>query len=297
MKYVITGGAGNIAKPLAEKLLKAGHDVTVIGRNPENLKPLTEQGVKAASGSVDDASFLSETFKGADAVYTMVPPIFEVDDWKSYIGKIGKNYAEAIKAAGVKFVVNLSSIGAHMEDGAGPVSGLYKVEQSLNSLTDVNIKHLRPGYFFSNFYGNIGMIKGMNIFGGNSAKAEDKMILSDTADIAVVAAEELLNLSFTGHSVRYIASDERTPVEVAKALGTAIGKPELPFVEFTDEDTLNGLKGAGLHEEIAKNYTEMGHAMRTGKMPEDYWKNRPTEFGKVKLEDFAKQFAGAYNAS
>ncbi|RYZ26029.1 MAG: NAD-dependent epimerase/dehydratase family protein [Chitinophagaceae bacterium] len=297
MKYVLTGGAGNISKPLAEQLLKAGHHVTVIGRNPEHLKPLTDQGAKAAIGSVEDVSFLTEAFKGADAVYTMVPPIFEVDDWKSYIGQIGKNYADAIKAAGVKYVVNLSSVGAHMEDGAGPVTGLYRVEQSLNELKDVNVKHVRPGYFFYNFFGNIGMVKGMNIFGGNAAKAEDKMVLSDTTDIATAVAEELLNLNFTGHSVRYIASDERTPVEVATALGTAVGKPELPYVEFSDEDMLGGLKGAGLHEEIAKNYTEMGHAMRTGKMLEDYQNNRPQEFGKVKLEDFAKQFAVAYNAS
>ena len=41
MKYVITGGAGHISKPLAEKLLKAGHDVTVVGRSAENLKPIT----------------------------------------------------------------------------------------------------------------------------------------------------------------------------------------------------------------------------------------------------------------
>lgn len=297
MKYVLTGGAGNISKPLADQLLKAGHQVTVIGRNPEHLKPLTDQGAKAAIGSVEDLAFLTEALKGADAVYTMVPPIFEVDDWKSYIGQIGKNYAAAIKAAGVKYVVNLSSVGAHMEEGAGPVSGLYRVEQALNELKDVNVKHVRPGYFFYNFYGNIGMIKGMNIFGGNSAKAEDKMVLSDPSDIAAAIAEELLNLNFTGHTVRYIASDERTPAEIAKVLGTAIGKPELPYVEFSDEDTLNGLKGAGLHEEIAKNYTEMGHALRTGKMLEDYQKNRPQEFGKVKLEDFAQQFSGVYNAS
>ena len=297
MKYVITGGAGHISKPLAEQLLKAGHDVTVVGRNPENLKPLTEQGAKAAIGSVDDLPFLTETFKGADAVYTMVPPIYQVDDWKSYIGQIGKNYADAIKAAGVKYVVNLSSIGAHLEQGAGPVSGLHKVENYLNALDSVNVKHIRPGYFFYNFYGNIGMIKGMNIFGGNAAKPTDIMILSHTTDIANAVAEELLNLKFSGHSIRYIASDERTGADVAKTLGAAIGKPELLYVEFSDEDMLNGLKSAGLPEEISKNYAEMGHAMRTGKMGEDYAKNRPQEIGSTRLEDFAKEFAVVYNAS
>jgi hypothetical protein len=144
---------------------------------------------------------------------------------------------------------------------------------------------------------NIPMVKGMNILGSNISKATDKIILTHPDDIADVAADELLNLRFTGHSVRNIASDERTGVEVAKALGAAVGKPDLPYVEFNDDDTLNGLKSAGLPEEVAKNYTEMGHALRTGAMVEDYYKNPPPQLGKTKLEAFARQFAAAYNAS
>jgi uncharacterized protein YbjT (DUF2867 family) len=297
MKYVITGGAGNISKPLSESLLAAGHEVIVIGRNPENLKPLTDKGAKAAIGMVEDIAFLTETFKGANAVYTMVPPTFSAADWKAHIAQVGKNYADAIKTAGVKYVVNLSSIGAHLPDGVGPVSGLYQAEQALNQLQGVNIRHLRPGYFYSNLFANISMVKDMNIIGSNISKAEDKIIFSDTIDIAKAAAEELQNLTFTGHTVRYLASDERTPVDLAKTLGTAIGMPELPYVEFSDEDTLDGMKGAGLPEEVAKNYTEMGHAMRTGIMAEEYWKNRPETLGKTKLEDFAAHFAGAFSAS
>ena len=80
MKYVITGAAGHISKPLAEKLLKAGHDVTVIGRNTENLRSLIELGAKAAIGSVQDVDFLKKAFAGADAVYTMSPPNYDTND-------------------------------------------------------------------------------------------------------------------------------------------------------------------------------------------------------------------------
>lgn len=297
MKYVLTGGAGHITKPLAERLLSAGHEVTVIGRSAENLKPLTDKGATAAIGSVEDVTFLTQTFKGAGAIYTMVPPKFDAADWKGWIARIGKNYAEAIKAAGVKYVVNLSSVGGHMPEGAGPVSGLHRVEETLNALEGVNLKHLRPGYFYVNLYANIGMIKGANLFGGNIAKADDKIMMAHPADIADAAAEELLNLNFSGHSVRYIASDEPTAKEVANVLGKAVGKPGLQWTEFSDEDALNGMKGAGLPEEVAKNYAEMGRAIRTGTMGEDYWKHRPQGLGKTKLEDFAKEFAGAYNAS
>ena len=134
MKIIVTGSLGHISKPLAEKLIAEKHDVTVISSKTEKTEEIEALGAKAAIGSVEDVAFVTNTFKGADAVYTMVPPSFGAADWKQHIGKIGKNYALAIKAAGVKNVVNLSSIGAHMPDGCGPVSGLYFVEQALNAL-------------------------------------------------------------------------------------------------------------------------------------------------------------------
>lgn len=296
MKYVITGGAGHISKPLVERLLAEGKDVTVIGRNAENLKPLTDKGAKAAIGSVEDAAFLQQAFAGADAVYTMVPPNFAAQDWKGYIASVGHNYAEAIKAAGVKYLVNLSSIGAHRPDGCGPVSGLYRVEQELNQLEGVQVRHLRPGFFYQNFFANIDMIKHMNFIGGNYGDNTTVMTLVHTEDIAAAAAEELLALDFTGKTIRYIVSDERSTGEIAQTLGKAIGKPELPWVNFTDEQNLQGMQQAGLPNEIASNYTEMGASIRNGIMAEDYFQNKPAAFAPTKLETFAGQFAQAYGS-
>lgn len=297
MKYVITGGAGNISRPLSEKLLAAGQQVTVIGRNAEHLEPLTKKGAVAAIGSVEDAGFLKETFEGADAVYTMVPPKYDItSDWKGHIGQVGINYRDAIRESSIKYVVNLSSIGAHLPSGCGPVSGLYKVEAALNELRDVNVKHLRPSFFFVNLLSNIPLAKNNNIIGGNFGNGDFKIVLTDTNDIAEVAAEELLLHNFKGHSVRYIASDEPTTTEVAEKIGAAIGKPGLKWITFNDEEAFEGIKQAGLPEEIARNYAEMGHAINSGRFQEDYWKNRPEVLGKTKLEDFAKTFASIYNA-
>jgi len=296
MKYVVLGSLGNMSKPLAEKLVGAGHSVTVISSKSDKIERIEARGATAAIGSVDDVGFLTKTFAGADAIYTMVPPNFGAGDWKRYIGSIGENYAAAIKAAGVKNVVNLSSIGAHMPDGCGPVSGLYFAEKALNGLDGVNVKHLRAGFFFQNFLGNIGMIKHMGIIGGNYGEGT-KLALVHTDDIADAAAEELLGLSFKGKSIRYVVSDEKTTNEVAAILGKAIGKPELPWIDFKDEDTFSGLVQAGLPEEIAKNYAEMGAAMRGGEMASEYNSNKPTVFGKTKLEAFATVFAAIYSQS
>jgi len=296
MKYVVLGSLGNISKPLAEKLVAAGHMVTVISSKAEKAGQIEALGAKAAIGSVEDVDFLTKTFAGADAVYTMVPPNFGADNWKKYIGGIGENYASAIKASGVKNVVNLSSIGAHMPDGCGPVSGLYFAEKALSGLDGVNVIHLRAGFFFQNFLGNIGMIKHMGIIGGNYGE-ETKLPLVHPVDIADAAAEEMLKLSFKGRNIRYVVSDEKTTNQVAAILGKAIGKPDLPWIDFKDEDTITGLVQAGLSEEIAKNYAEMGAAMRSGEMAAEYNLNKPTVFGKTKLEAFAPVFAAIYSQS
>ena len=187
MKYVITGGAGHISKPITEKLLAAGHDVTVIGRNAANLRELTDKGAKAAIGSVEDVAFLKKTFANADVVYTMVPPNFAAPDVKAFIAQIGKNYAEALLHSTVKHVVNLSSIGAHQPEGAGPISGIHFSETALNSLEFINIKHLRPAYFYINLLANVGMVKQAGIIGANFEIHDNKFPIVDPADIAAVA--------------------------------------------------------------------------------------------------------------
>lgn len=296
MNHVITGSLGHISKPLAQQLLAAGHNVTVVSSRPENTAAIEALGAKAAIGKVEDVDFLTRTFTGADAVYTMVPPKWDAADWKKHIAQIGANYAAAIKAAGVKKVVNLSSMGAHLADGCGPVSGLHFVEQALDAIDGADVRHLRPAFFYQNLLANIGMIKHMNIIGGNYGE-QTKMVMVDPADIAAVAAAELLDLSFTGKSRVYISGDEKTTHEIASILGKAIGKPELPWINFKDEDAKAGMLQAGLSEEVARNYVEMGTAYRNGKMQEDYTsKTAAVKHGKHSLEDFSEIFASAYNA-
>jgi len=295
MKYVITGGAGNISSPLTEKLLNEGHEVKVIGRNAANLQALVDKGASTAIGSVEDVAFLKDAFAGADAVYLMIPPNFNPINWRHFQNTIARNYIAALVANGIKKVVQLSSVGAHMGNGAGPVDGLSDLEILLQEYKDINVKALRPSYFYHNLLHMIPMIKGMNIMGSNFGGGEKKLILVHPKDIAAVAAEELLALNFAGFSVRYIAGDEKTGAEIAAAFGKAIDKPDLQWVEFTDEQSLEGMRQAGLTETIAEGYTTMGKALREGTMQEDYFRHRPV-LSKIRLEDFVPEFVAAYNA-
>jgi uncharacterized protein YbjT (DUF2867 family) len=294
MKFTLTGSLGNIGKPLAEILIKAGHDLTIISNAPDMQAKIEALGAHAAIGSVADIAFLTKSFTGADAVYTMVPYNFGATDYRQYVAGIGNNYAAAIKASGVKRVVNLSSIGAHLENGTGPIAGLHDVEQILNRLDNVTVKHLRPAIFYVNFFFDIALMKGQHIMGNNYSK-EARLIMAHPRDIAAVAASELQQ-SFTGKSYRYVASDEQRVSDVVSILGSAIGKPELPWVQFTDEQTFAGMTMAGIMPAtIANLYVELGNAIDKGILWEDYDRNRPETLGDTKLSDFAKEFAMIYN--
>ena len=292
MQYTLIGSLGNITKPLASTLIAAGHKVTIVSSSQEKSTAIEAMGATAAIGKIENISFLTKVFTGKDAVYTMIPPFHNPTNWKEEIRGIGKNFAAAIRASGVKKIVNLSSIGAHMPEGCGPVTGIHFAELELNALPNVDIKHLRPAYFYPNLLQSIGMIKHAG-FLGNNFGGDTPLPMTHPNDIAAAAAEELTSLSFTGISIRYIVSDIRTSRQIASVLGAAIGKPQLPYVEFKDEDALKGAIQAGLPEEIARNYTEMGVAIRTGQMAADFLKN-PVVTGKTKLEDFAKEFAAVY---
>jgi uncharacterized protein YbjT (DUF2867 family) len=292
MNYVITGSLGNISKPITEELIKQGQQVSVISSKPENAESIKSLGARPLIGSIDDANFVNTSFKGADAVYLMIPPNWATDNFLAYQQKVADNYVAAIKNNNIKYVVQLSSIGAHLRKGAGPIDGLGYLEEQLGLLTGVNVLFLRPSYFFNNLFSQVDLVKKAGIFGGNFG-GQEKLVLVDTEDIAAAAADALINLNFSGQSVKYIASDERTTDEIAKALGDAIGKPGTPWVVFTDEQSLQGMLDAGLTPTLSEAYTQMGQSIHKGLIQEDYWKHKPA-LGKLKLEEFAKRFAAAY---
>ena len=297
MKITITGSLGHISKPLTQQLVSAGHAVTVISSKLERTKEIEEMGATSAIGSLEDVDFLSTAFNGADAVYTMVPPgnYFDPEfDLLAYYKKLGSNYAKAIKESDVKRVVNLSTIGAHLEKGSGILLGAHNVEKILNELpVDVAITHIRPTSFFYNLYGYTDMIKNQNMIAANYG-AEDVIPWVSPKDIAAAVAEELTN-SFTGRNVRYVASDERSGNDTASVLGKAIGKPDLKWILVTDKQTLDGLVAIGMNPKIAAGLVEMYASLHTGLLAEDYYLNKPEKMGKVKLEEFAKEFAMTFN--
>jgi uncharacterized protein YbjT (DUF2867 family) len=292
MKIILTGSLGNIGKPLATELVQKGHTVTVISSKAKKQPEIEALGATAAIGSVDDAEFLAATFTGADAVYLMVPPSSSEPDSRAYHQRVGGNYAQAIQQAGVQRVVQLSSWGAHRSEGIGGIIGTHDVEEILAKVPGIALTHLRATSFYYNMFSFVGMIKAAGIIGVNY-DGNTRVAFVHTLDIASAAADELTTPAINGRHVRYVASDERTANEVAQVFGAAIGRPDLQWVGFTNEQMRENLVRAGVPTSRVGDIVDIYASIGNGTLGEDYWQHRPT-LGRVKLEDFAQDFAAAF---
>jgi len=211
MKITITGSLGHISKPLTETLVQKGHSITVISSKADKKDAIEALGAVAAIGSLEDAEFLAATFNGADAVYAMVPPVNFFDptvNVLAYYRRIGSNYVQAIGQSGVRRVVYLSSVGAHLSEGTGIILGAHNVEEILNKLSGVALTHVRPTSFYYNLLSFIPAIKNTGIITSNYG-AGDNISWVSPLDIAAVVAEELES-PLAESKVRYIASEELT---------------------------------------------------------------------------------------
>lgn len=293
MKIIITGSLGNVAKPLAQQLISEGHAVTVISSNEAKKNEIESLGAEAAIGSITDLNFLAETFENADAVFLMTPPSLGPENIVENTINAGKKYAEAIQQTGVKRVVMLSSIGADSPVENGPIKGLHFIENLYRELENTSVTFLRAGYFYLNLLNDIPLIKNAGIIGGNYP-SNAFVPLVHPRDIAKAAAEELIRQS-EGKNIRYIIGDVRPASDFAGVLGQAIGKPELPWIEFKDEEALNGMLQAGVPQEMAELYTEMGRGIRTGIIQKDFIDHGSIIKGETKLENFADEFAKKFN--
>lgn len=289
---MITGATGHVGSRVADLMLKQKKQVRVIGRDASRLTHLTDRGAEPFAGDGDDASFLGKAFQGAEAVFVMIPPDLYASDLAAQQDRFGEAIFSALKQTAVPFVVNLSSVGGELAKGTGPIAGLHRQEQRLNRL-DSAVLHLRPTYFMENFLANIPVIKHMGI-NGSPMRPDLRFPTIAARDVGDVAADVLVKHSFQDKSVRYLLGPgEVTPVEATRILGAAIDKPDLPYVQFSEEDAEKGMVGAGISPSVAKAFVEMNRAFNTGLVSfpiRNAENTTPTT-----LEEFAQQvFAKVY---
>jgi len=264
--FVITGATGNTGRVAAETLLGRGRKVRVLGRSAAKLAPLVAKGAEAFPCEIHDVAALTKAFAGADGVYLLVPPDVKSDDTIGHYDRVSEAYVAALKAARVEYVVTLSSIGAQLASGTGPVLGLKRMEEKINTIPGLNALHLRVAAFMENFLAQIPVIQRFGSMAGVT-KGDRQYEMIDTKDIGVVAADELERRTFSGKSAREVFGPRSVSMnDAAKILGAAIGQPGLAYMEAPVPMFTAGLQQAGMSANFAELLAEMSLSIGAGVM-------------------------------
>jgi uncharacterized protein YbjT (DUF2867 family) len=101
MKLVIFGATGRIGGHLLNWAVDAGHDVRVLARHPDALRP--RAGLTVSQGDVLDAGAVAAVVSGADAVLSALGPR----------GLEGFGKAELLGPAASNIVAGMDKTGAH----------------------------------------------------------------------------------------------------------------------------------------------------------------------------------------
>lgn len=259
----ITGATGQTGSKIANILLDKKQKIRVIGRSEEKLLHLKNRGAEIAVGSQEDVSFMTKAFTGCNSVYFLIPPKMDTFDVRSYYNQLGDIGVEAIKKSNVKTVIFLSSIGAELDAGTGPVIGLHDVEAKLEKLKDTGIVFLRAGYFMENTLTNVSLMKTQRI-NGNTMPPDAKVSMIATKDIAEKAAELLVSQSGKEHVIVEIFGDSISYKDATALIGKAIGIPDLPYIQFTEADTLVAMTSMGVSQNLAQSFIEMASSIGKG---------------------------------
>jgi uncharacterized protein YbjT (DUF2867 family) len=264
--YVITGATGHTGKTATDKLLATGAKVRVIGRDAKRLEQFSRQGAEAVVADMTDASALERAFSGARAVYAVMPPNVSAPDVRAYQEQVTDSLAAAIRKNGIAYAVALSSTGADKTYGTGPVLGVHGLEKKLGAIDGLNSLSLRCGYFMENLLPQIGIIQSLGFMAG-PVRADVPLPMIATSDIGAVAAESLAKLDFVGKQTRELLGARHvTYTEVAKIIGTAIGKPDLAYRQVPASVLKPPMMQMGMSSNMVDLLLEMSDALNTGHM-------------------------------
>jgi uncharacterized protein YbjT (DUF2867 family) len=236
----VMGASGNVGSRVASLLMDGGREIRVFGRSADRLEATRGRGAEVVVGSAVNLDDMQRLFGDVEAVLIVLPDDVTDPQYASNRSQMSRAITQALRDQRVGHVVLASSIGADRDRGVGPVIVLS----------------LRAAWHMENLLANIPMIQGQKMNGG-VAKGDKEVPMIATADIAESAARHLLDSDFTGPTVETILGPEDVSMsEATRALGDALGIPDLPYIEFPAEGMKAALQGVGMSEEFASLLVE-----------------------------------------
>jgi len=278
--FAVVGATGSVGRVVASTLQALGHHVRSVARS--------------AGISFDDGAGLNRTFAKIDGAFLMIPFDSGAPDLHKREAEIGGKLAEAVSRAVVRRVVLLSGTSSHLR--AGTVMGAAMMEERLDTLGIPELVHLRGAFFMENLLQSIGQIAESGVFAG--AFAPDRPTPMVAARDVGKRAAELLVKPFSGPRVQELLGPrDYTLTEAVRILGSAVGKPEVRYLQLGYDEARAAMISAGMSPSLAGAVMETARSFNEG----ETWAKEtrsPRNTTETTLETFAAEiFASAYRAA
>lgn len=278
---VVTTPTGHIGSGVVQQLLAAQEAVRVVARDSSRLSEEVRGKVEIVQGSLEDEAAMMRALDGAESLFHLVPPAFGTPDVNRYYLDLTRPTCKAITRQGVKRVVTVSAVGRHVKIPAGVLTAAFLKDAEIER-TGVNMRALWCPSFMENSLRDIPSLQHQGTFSA-PIRADQKMPLVSTRDIAATAVRLLRDRSWTGQSgVAVLGPEDLSYNDMARIMTDVLGKP-VQFVPVSGADYKAQLMRFGASESIADGLVEMYDAKDQGidnSEPRTAENTTPTSFRK-----------------
>jgi uncharacterized protein YbjT (DUF2867 family) len=259
--YVIAGVSGHTGRVVAETLQGKGERIRVLVRDENKGAPWKGRGAEIAVANLDDPAALTRAFGGASGAYVLQPPNPITNDYFADSGKMIDAIGNAAVKAALPHLVLLSSVGAHIPKGTGPIAALYKAERRFEAL-GIGTTFVRASYFLENYGGVLPAAKNDGVL-PSFLPAHFKHWVVTTTDIGRSSAQALLDGPRGQRIIELSGPEEVTPTDIARTLTELLGR-EIKVIEVPLSAVVPTFTSFGMSPHMGELYREMYAAFIPG---------------------------------
>jgi uncharacterized protein YbjT (DUF2867 family) len=261
--YVVAGATGQTGGAVADNLLRHGKKITVLARSAEKGAEWSRKGAKVAVAELEDADALTKALTGVEGAYLLVPPSYDVNDYVQDRANLAGSMAKAVAASGIPHVVLLSSEGAQLDSGTGPIVTNHNAEEALKAAVK-NLTIVRAAYFLENWDSVLGAAKDGGVL-PTFLTPDRRIAMVASRDIGRVAAESLLDPARGRRTIELAGPEDYSPEDIAHSLSKVFGrKIEVQAAPMSAAPAV--LQSDGMSEDLARLFVEMLEGINSGRI-------------------------------
>lgn len=261
--FVVAGATGKTGSVVATTLLERKQPVRVIVRTPEKGAAWKAKGADVAVADLEDSQALANALKGAIGGYFLVPPNYQAPHYLNDRKRLVDSLAAAVESSGLRHLVLLSSIGAHVPTGTGPIRALHYAECRLGAVAP-SMTIVRAPYFMENWMSVLSAAYTEGIL-PSFLSAGRKMSMIAACDIGRIAAECVLDQPKGRRVLELSGPHEYSPDDVAAVIGQHFNRHvvarHLPL-----RAVVPTLTSMGWSEDAATLFEEMYSGLESGRI-------------------------------